>query len=140
MKFINLSLIVLTVAFSSLISGCAVVKIQSKTSEIQPYLLSHGSGDEILLTKPAKVNFYLWGILPPKRTIYIEDYFQGEGLKQGSSVEVTLRRSFASYFFSIVTLGVFYPVDIEFSLYAKKADSSVMQFEHEILDGKEEHP
>lgn len=120
--------------------GCAVVKIQSTTSQTKPFYLNHQSGDEILIKKPHTVDFYFWGLLPPKRTVYIEDYYQGEGLTRGSSVEIKMKRSFTSYLYTIATLGLYYPVDLEFSLYAKKSDSSVFQFEHPILETEKETP
>lgn len=121
-------------------SSCAVIKIQSKTSENQKYFLNHQSRDEVQIKKSHTVDFYFWGLLPPKRTVYIEDYYQGEGLSGASSVEIKLQRKFSSYFYSLITLGMYYPVDLEFSLYAKKSDSKEFQFEHPVLDGGENHP
>ena len=122
------------------ISSCAVIKIQSKTSETQKYFLNHQSRDEVQIKKAHTVDFYFWGLLPPKRTVYIEDYYQGEGLSAASSVEIKLQRKFSSYFYSLITLGMYYPVDLEFSLYAKKSDSKEFQFEHPVLEGGEFHP
>lgn len=135
-KFLLLIQILCSLFFSS----CAVVKFQSTTAETQPYYLNHKSGDEILLKKPVTLDFYFWGLLPPKRTVYLEDHYQGEGLTRASSVEVKMRRSFLSYLLTFSTLGLYYPVDVELSLYAKKSDSSVFQFEHPILEVEERTP
>lgn len=122
------------------LTGCAAIKIQSASSDSQAFYLNHKHGDEISIKKQLTVDFYLWGLLPSKRSVYIEDHYRGEGLISASGVEVKIQRSFMSYLLTFVTLGVYYPVDLELAVYAKRSDSRDLQFSHPILETMENTP
>ncbi len=135
----NQSLIIIA-SFFLLFCGCANVKIQSANTDQKKFYLNHRSGDDVQLKKPIRLDFYLFGLLPGERVVYLEDYFHGDGIKNASSIEVSMQRRFFSYFLAVTTLGVYYPVDIEISLYTKKSDSLLHQFSHPILETEENLP
>ncbi len=67
-------------------------------------------------------DFYFWGLSPATSTIDLEEQSRLLGLEYSSAVTIEQSISFSNMLYTLVTLGLYCPVDIKISMMAKKQE------------------
>ena len=99
-------------------AGCSTVEFVAEGKT--PFKISMGKNSEKEVEVNSSADFYFWGKSPGHATIDLEDFSNTFGLELPSAVAVSQTTSFKSIVYSIVTLGLYCPVDIRVSLLTKK--------------------
>lgn len=90
-------------------TGCSSLNFIS--SGKTPYkIVASGSTDQKITIEGSK-DFYFWGKLPKNIEIDLEDEGNRLGLNQPSHVSVEQSIGWKSFFYSVITFGLYCPVD-----------------------------
>lgn len=84
------------------------------------FKIAANSTSEKELEKVSTVDFYFWGLSPGIHKINLDDLGNEYGLDQASYVIVEQRISPKSLFFTLVTLGLYCPIDYKVKVLTKK--------------------
>jgi hypothetical protein len=114
-KYRMISLFVLV----STLSACS--NLSFVASGKTPFKISVGKKSEKLVEKEATADFYFWGKSPKIFVIDLEDFGHEFGLEEPSNVTISQTLSFKSFLYTIVTLGLYCPVDYKISALSNKA-------------------
>lgn len=95
-------------------SSCSTVEFNTNGRE--PFYVSAHPKSEKLVEIVRTKDFYLWGLLPEVHQFNLQDETKYEGLYNPSYLTVEQVFSFKNVFFSLVTLGIYTPVDYKVSL------------------------
>jgi hypothetical protein len=85
-----------------------------------PFKISVGKNSEKVVEIESTADFYFWGNSPGYSVIDLEDHGNELGLERPSFVAIEQRISWKSVFYTIVTLGLYCPVDYKISLLTDK--------------------
>lgn len=85
-----------------------------------PFKMAVGKNSDQTVEIESTADFYFWGNSPGNFIINLEDESNRLGLEQPSSVSIEQKTSLKSLFFTIVTLGLYCPVDYKISLLTTK--------------------
>jgi len=89
-------------------------------SEKTPFKISVGQNSEKLVEIESTGDFFFWGRSPGKMTINLEDEFNKFGLDQARFISIEQSTSWKSFLYTVVTLGIYCPVDYKISLLTDK--------------------
>ncbi len=104
----------LPLILTALISSCS--SLEFSTNGREPFYVSaHPKSDKVVVIERTK-DFYLWGLMPEKHVFDLQDEGKDDGLYNPSYVSVEQRFGFKSLFFSLITLGLYTPVDYKVTL------------------------
>jgi hypothetical protein len=101
-----------------LISSCS--SLDFVASGRTPFKISAGKNSERQVEVESSADFYFWGNSPGNLTIDLEDQGNELGLDLPSSVVISQTTSWKSFFYSVLTLGLYCPVDYKISLLTDK--------------------
>lgn len=96
-------------------SSCTTIHYES-SGKIPVYIGSQ-KGHTYYSTTKGEVDFFLWGLYPDSHTVQIDRVIQKKGIKSASNVSIREYQSFLNLFYSIISLGLVYPVNYEISSY-----------------------
>ena len=116
----NSSVFCLFVFFLFFISSCSSLDFVVSKNGKTPFKISasKSSGKEIEIE--SRSDFYFWGKSPLNDVIDLDDYAVERGLENPSSVTVSQSIGWRSLLYTIVTLGLYAPVDYKISLLVDK--------------------
>jgi Bor protein len=102
-----------------LLTSCSTIEFN--TSGKETFYLSPRPGSEKLIEVKVTKDFYFWGLTPKKgmRDFDLEDELDGYGVNQPSYVAVEQSFSFKNVLYTVVTLGLYCPVDYRVTLLSK---------------------
>lgn len=85
-----------------------------------PYKISAGKNSEQTVQIESTADFYFWGNSPGDFTVNLEDHGNELGLDLPSAVTIEQTMGWKSFFFTILTFGLYCPVDYKISLLTNK--------------------
>ncbi|MDO9184180.1 MAG: hypothetical protein Q7U04_17330 [Bacteriovorax sp.] len=85
-----------------------------------PFKISAGKNSEHAESIESSADFYFWGKFPENTVIDLEDISMKLGLEEPSYVVVEQSTSLKNFFLTIVTLGLYCPVNYKISLLTNK--------------------
>lgn len=97
-----------------MVSSCS--SLEFNTNGRDPFYVSAQSGSERIVTVSKTKDFYLWGLLPETQDFNLQDETKNEGLYNPSYIILEQYFSFKSAFFTVITLGMYIPVDYKVTL------------------------
>jgi hypothetical protein len=99
-----------------LISSCSTMEFN--TSGREPFSVGARSGSERIVEVVVTKDFYFWGLSPGKEKAYLDMQveIEGKGVSNPSFASIEQTFSFENIFYTIVTLGLYSPVDYKVSL------------------------
>jgi hypothetical protein len=86
-----------------------------------PFKISVGKKSEKLVEKNSTADFYFWGKSPPSFVVDLEDFGHEFGLEEPSNVTLSQTIGWKSFLYTVVTLGLYCPVDYKISVLSNKA-------------------
>ena len=101
-----------------LIASCSSLEFISSGNT--PFKVSVGKESVKAVEIESTADFYFWGISPGNRVINLDDEFKKWGLDYASFVTVEQTTGWKSMFYTIVTLGLYCPIDYKISLLTNK--------------------
>ena len=87
-----------------------------KSGVLTPVKISVGNKSEQLHAENATAEFYFWGKSPGTVEVDLGDISYKHGFENPSAVTVSESISFKSFLWTVVTLGLYSPVDYEITL------------------------
>lgn len=97
-----------------MVSSCS--SLEFNTNGREPFYVSAQSGSEKLVVVTKTKDFYLWGLLPESQDFNLQDETKGEGLYNPSHITLEQSFSFINVFYTVITLGMYAPVDYKITL------------------------
>ena len=85
-----------------------------------PLKISSGKNSDEALEFQGVKDFYFWGMFPKKERIDVEDIAISLGALDPSYVTVSESVSFKSLLYSVLTLGMYCPVDYKIKILSRK--------------------
>lgn len=64
--------------------------------------------------------FYMWGLYPKVYTVYLDQEMEKRGLVKGTFVRAHEYRSWSSFFWTLISLGMYGPVNYKVVAHGKK--------------------
>lgn len=108
-------LVLIFLFVSQFIIGCTTIHYESRNKI--PVHIGAQRGHDYYSQIQGEVDFFLWGLYPPSQTVYLDEEIQKRGIKSASNVSVREYQSFLNLFYSIISLGIVYPVNYEVTSY-----------------------
>ena len=103
------------------ISSCSSLDFISSGNT--PFKISAGKKSEQIVEISSTADFYFWGHSPENLIVDLEDSAHKMGLEDPSAVTISQMTNWKSIFFSLVTLGLYCPVEYKISLLAKREEA-----------------
>lgn len=103
--------------FLTALSSFSCTTIHYESSGKIPVYIGAQKGHTYYSTIDGELDFFLWGLYPPSQTVRIDREIQKKGIKSASNVSIREYQSFLNLFYSIISLGLVYPVNYEISSY-----------------------
>lgn len=97
------------------LSSCTTIHYES--SGKIPVFIGAQKTHTYFSTIEGELDFFLWGLYPPSKTVRIDREIQKKGIKSASNVSIREYQSFLNVFYSIISLGLVYPVNYEITSY-----------------------
>lgn len=97
------------------VTSCTTIHYES--SGKIPVFIGAQKGHTYYSTVGGEVDFFLWGLYPESHTVKIDKEIQKKGIKSASNVSIREYQSFLNLFYSIISLGLVYPVNYEITSY-----------------------
>ena len=98
-----------------LLFSCTTIHYES--SGKIPVYIGAKKGHTYFSTIDGEIDFFLWGLYPNSHTVRIDREIQKKGIKSASNVSIREYQSFLNLFYSIISLGLVYPVNYEITSY-----------------------
>lgn len=95
-------------------SGCS--SLEFNTSGREPFYVSSKSGSDRIVEIRRTKDFYLWGTMPRVLDFDLQDETKDEGLYNPSYIILEQDFSWKNIFYSVITLGMYTPVDYKLTL------------------------
>ena len=102
-----------------LLSGCSSLDFvdSGKTT----FKISAGIQSDLEVKIHSTRDFYFWGRSPKNFVIDLDDHATELGLEHPSAVMISQTIGWKSFLYTIVTFGLYCPVDYQISLFTNKA-------------------
>jgi hypothetical protein len=104
--------------FNFLVVGCSTLDFSA--SGKTPFKISAQPHNEIETVVEGSVDFYFWGRSPGSRKVDLEEIERSHGLINPGYVSVEQFTGFKSVLYTIVSLGLYCPVDYRIVLLSNK--------------------
>ena len=91
----------------SILISCS--SIQFTSSHDIPVSFSHEESHVKDLSVKVSKSFYMWGLVPPEQTVYVDKLFLNEGAKSVASLKIKEIETTQKALWMIVTFGMYYP-------------------------------
>ena len=105
-------------ASSFFITYCGTIEF--KSSGHTPFKIAAGKNSDDSLEVESSYDFYFWGMSPKVGVVDLEDATRELGVNRPSFVAISQNVGWKSFFYSIVTLGLYCPVDYKIKVLTTK--------------------
>ena len=94
--------------------------LEYASNGITPFKISTSSYSERELEYTGSVDYYFWGMYPPKMSANLEDLAIVQGIDDPTYVSIEHAISNKSLVLSLITLGLYTPVDYKIKVLSRK--------------------
>ena len=105
---LNKLILIMILLFSS---SCSTIVYRSKGRIPISFDKTNTHRREIILR--GKKEFYLWGLIPNRHYVYIDEVAKQAGMKELSRVEISENNTFADNLLTILTVGLYAPASYQ---------------------------
>ena len=113
------------VTFLSLLSCLACTTVRYTSAGKIPVYAARSmkmEKDIAPVTIAGESQFYLWGMLPGERQVYVDKEFADRGYVSASYLEIEEYQSFKNLFFTVVSFGMYTPINYRLTAVVRRGE------------------
>ena len=96
-------------------NSCTTIHYESRNKI--PIYIGPRKGHNYFSQVKGEIQFFLWGLYPGDQTVYLDKVIQSRGVKSAANVRIREYQTISNIFYSLISLGMFYPVNYEITSY-----------------------